>query len=192
MATKLYLQEHKRLVIEHLLRLSKEDRRMRFGMYANDDYIKDYVEKTWCAIGHRDCWFGSFEYQYPTAWPKINATCHVSLFNDSAEIGCTVEEDRRNSGIGSEMFVRAATWATSRKATTLYMQCLSENKAIQSIAKKHGMTIGTIDRNEKEATIKVVNSYMDAVNDMILDGLSIYDHSLILFPMKNLLTQPKI
>ena len=59
------------------------------------------------------------------------------------------------------------------------MHCLSENKAIQHIAKKGGMTVVTLDPTEKESTIQVKQNRFEAGwKDYVMDTIAVYDMSI--------------
>lgn len=159
----------KQLVIDHFLRMGKEDLRLRFGYQITDDYIIKYINDTW--YSEDDQWFAVFE-----SPEKVIATVHVSKYNNEAEMGCTVEEEYRNMGLGNALFRRGATWANRFGIRKIYMHCLSENEAIQKIAKKNSMSVVTIGQGEKEA--KVTLPFIDFTapyRDAAYDRMAIYD-----------------
>jgi RimJ/RimL family protein N-acetyltransferase len=66
-----------------------------------------------------------------------------------------------------------------RGANTLYTQCLSENEVMQHIAKKNGMTVVTIGRGEKEATISATKGTIRAYyDDKMFDNIAFVDSSV--------------
>ena len=167
----------KQKLIDHFLNdIVDEDRRLRFGFEAPDSSAKEYIEKSI-----------SFEYGYSSIWfvvdvgDKIVATCHVSINrdNNTAEMGCTVSPDYRDQKIGQELFTRGITWARMAGAEHVFMHCLSENKVIQHIAKKGGMTVVTIDPSEKESTIQVKQNRFEAGwKDYVMDTIAVYDMAI--------------
>jgi RimJ/RimL family protein N-acetyltransferase len=178
------------MVIEHISALSSEDRRLRFGAPIGTEAIAKYVNESWYKPD--SMWFGAIEaHRAPIQGFHMVATSHVVIYGKTAEIGCTVDAEHRRIGFGTDLFVRSATWAKSQGVDVLYMQCLSENQAIQKIARNQGMSIGTIERNEKEATIKVTNSFMDKFNDMMLDNIALYDIAFRSTGLNHFLTLPK-
>jgi hypothetical protein len=59
------------------------------------------------------------------------------------------------------------------------MNCLSENKTIQHIAKKSGMTVVTHDYGEKEATIKInKNPNLAKWEDTVMENMAVYDSAV--------------
>lgn len=148
------------------------DRRLRFGYDAPDSSVKKYIEDSLYNFGVINMWFVVDE------GDKIVATCHVSYCADTgtAEMGCTVSPDYRNQKIGQELFNRGVTWARMAGAENVFMHCLSENKVIQHIAQKGGMTVVTIDPTEKESTIQVKQNRIEAgFKDYIMDQIAVYD-----------------
>ena len=164
----------KQKLIDHFMNdIVDNDRRLRFGFEAPDSSVKEYIEKSI-----------TYDYGYTSMWfvvdegDRIVATCHVSLNRETntAEMGCTVSPDYRNQKIGQELFTRGITWARMAGAEHVFMHCLSENKVIQHIAKKGGMTVVTIDPSEKESTIQVKQNRFEAgFKDYVMDTIAVYD-----------------
>ena len=164
----------KQKLIDHFMNdIVGEDRRLRFGFEAPDSSVKEYIDNSI-----------KYDYGYCSMWfvvdegDKIVATCHVSLNKETntAEMGCTVSPEFRNQKVGQELFNRGVTWARMAGAEHVFMHCLSENKVIQHIAKKGGMTVVTIDPSEKESTIEVKQSRVEAgFRDYVMDTIAVYD-----------------
>ena len=167
----------KQKLIDHFMNdIVDNDRRLRFGFEAPDSSVKEYIEKSI-----------TYDYGYTSMWfvvdegDRIVATCHVSLNRETntAEMGCTVSPDYRNQKIGQELFTRGITWARMAGAEHVFMHCLSENKVIQHIAKKGGMTVVTIDPSEKESTIQVKQNRFEAgFKDYVMDTIAVYDMAI--------------
>jgi RimJ/RimL family protein N-acetyltransferase len=173
----------KQMLIEHfLMDIKGEDRRLRFGYDAPDSSVEKYIEDSLYNFGSLNMWFVidvSTIDRY--AGRKIIATCHVSLNKETntAEMGCTVSPGFRNQKVGQELFNRGITWARMAGAEHVFMHCLSENKVIQHIAKKGGMTVVTIDPTEKESTIQVKQNRFEAgFKDYIMDTIAVYDAAI--------------
>ena len=153
----------------------EDDRRLRFGMQSSDDTVKDYIKGTFEHYGYKNIWFVVEDGE------KIVASCHVAYCpeTNTAEMGCTVSPDYRNQKIGQELFNRGITWARMNGAENVFMHCLSENKTIQHIAQKNGMTVVTIDPSEKESTINIKQSRIEAgFKDYIMDQIAVYDSAV--------------
>ena len=164
----------KQKLVDHFMNdIVDNDRRLRFGFEAPDTSVKEYIDKSIkCDYGYLSMWFVVDD------GDRIVATCHVSLNPDTktAEMGCTVSPDYRNQKVGQELFNRGVTWARMAGAEHVFMHCLSENKVIQHIAKKGGMTVVTLDPSEKESTIEVKQSRVEAgFRDYVMDTIAVYD-----------------
>lgn len=154
------------------------DRRLRFGHMLPDAGIKDYIENTFKSFGHNDMWFIVDVESLETFGRKVVATCHVHYDSktSTAELGLTVSPDFRDQKIGQELFNRGVTWARMKGAETIFMHCLSENRAVQHIASKNGMTIVTVDPSEKESSITVKKNPITAgFEDAIFEQMAVYD-----------------
>ena len=113
----------------HFLALGAEDRRLRFGFTARDSTIERYVKDIDFT---RDAVFGVRNAL--DEGRQFDGITHLALDKNHAEIGVSVLEDARGRGIGSALVSRAAMHARNRGIEVLYMQCLSENRAIMRIA----------------------------------------------------------
>lgn len=162
---KLSAQDKTKLA-EHLLALQGEDRRLRFGGVVTDLYIDNYVEHS---FDDRSKWFGVEEDN------KIVAACHVAIYEDSAELGCSVDKEYRNHKLAQAMFDRAITWLRSKGITDVCMHCLTENGAMRHIARKNYMTVVS-DGGESEANVHVAPATpFTPIVDAYVDRMALYD-----------------
>ena len=170
--------DKKNLLLHFTRDITGDDRRLRFGATISDEAIGSYISKTFNNYGSNDMWF-IIDVQTPDCFDrKVVASCHTSYDEktNTAEIGLTVSPDYRNQKIGQELFIRGITWARMKGAETIFMHCLSENMAIQHIARKGGMTIVTIDPAEKESSITVKkNPVVAGFEDTIFEQMAVYD-----------------
>ncbi len=135
----------------HLLRLDKDSRRMRFAHGVSDSFIEDYAS--------RMSDMGSVVYGY-IADGELRAAAELRKLGDSwspeAEAAFSVEKSFQGQGLGSELMGRVIRAARNRGVQRLYMSCLAENSKMQTIARKHeadlrfeyGEVIGEIVPNE--------------------------------------------
>ena len=153
----------KQKIVYHLQSLQGEDRRLRFGGTVSDTYIQQYVENSfdtnykWFGVDHID---GS-----------LIAACHAAVTKDQAELGCSVNPEYRNQGLAQSMFERAVTWIRTKGITTVFMHCLTENRAMRHIASKNDMVVFS-EMGETDAEVKVepatpVTHMQDAYMDRI-------------------------
>lgn len=156
------------LIVVHLTGLKGDDRRLRFGGVVTDEYIIDYVEKSF--LEGNSQWFGIDHIN-----GHIVAACHASIDEGNAELGCSVNPDYRNQGFAQLMFDRAVTWLRTKDITEVYMHCLSENGAMKHIARKNEMTVVS-EQGETDATVEVKPaSPFTAATDAYLDRIALYD-----------------
>lgn len=117
---------------EHLLRLDKESRRLRFAHAVSDKFIETYAE--------RMSDFGSIVFAYIVDG-RVRGAAELRRLGDvwglEAEAAFSVERMHQDNGIGSELMGRVVRAARNRGIRRLYMSCLAENDRMQAIARKH-------------------------------------------------------
>ncbi len=117
---------------DHLMRLDRQTRRLRFGMAVNDDFIADYASH----IGDSKCLvYGYF------ADGEMRAAAEMRLLGDGqptdAEGAFSVEPAHQNQGIGTELLGRIIRAARNRNVSRLYMNCVAENHKMQRLCRKY-------------------------------------------------------
>jgi len=132
---------------DHLLRLDRDSRRMRFGMAVSDDFIIDYASR----LGEMRCvvygFFAGGEMRAAAEMRKIGES-----WSTDAEGAFSVEKDFQNRGIGTELLGRIIRAARNRGVSRLYMNCLAENHKMQRLCRKyeaelhfdHGEVVGRV------------------------------------------------
>jgi len=116
----------------HLLRLDKNSRRMRFAHGVADAFIEDYAA--------RMCEMGSVVFAF-IADGEVRAAAELRKLGDTwgreAEAAFSVESAYQDQGIGTELMGRVIRTARNRGVQLLYMSCLAENSKMQAIARKY-------------------------------------------------------
>lgn len=120
---------------DHFLALGEEDRRLRFGVAVSDRHIDAYVAGIDFNASHVYGVRGRGH-----AWLGIG---HLSHGDGAAELGLSVLPAVRGRGLGAAIFRYAVAHASRLGAGRLYMQFLSSNRAIVSIARSAGMEIAS-------------------------------------------------
>lgn len=167
MAVRKLLLVDKYKITNHLLQLQGEDRRLRFGGMVSNDFIKDYVAKS---FNEDSQWFGVDHID-----GHLVAACHVAIVNGEAELGCSVDEDFRGEGFAQKMFNRAVTWLRTRGITNVFMHCLSENGAMKHIARKNDMILVS-EYGETDAKVEVEPATpLTYVEEAYMNRIAIYD-----------------
>jgi len=117
---------------DHLLRLDKHSRRMRFAHSVSNDFIADYARR----MGE----FGSLVYGHVVDG-EVRGAAELRRLGDTwgeeAEAAFSVEREYQDQGVGSDLMGRVVRAARNRRIRRLYMSCLAENAKMQVIAKKH-------------------------------------------------------
>lgn len=117
---------------DHLLRLDKASRYMRFAHGVSDAFIEDYATRM------ND--MGSVVYGYFDG-DEVRAVAELKKLGDTwgreAEAAFSVERVLQDKGIGSELMGRVIRAARNRGVQHLCVSCLAENGKMRSIARKH-------------------------------------------------------
>lgn len=117
---------------DHLLRLDKASRRMRFAHGVSDNFVEDY------AGGMGD--LGSIVFAYIEDG-EVRGAAELKKLGDTwgqeAEAAFSVEAAYQEQGIGSELMGRVIRAARNRGVQHIYMSCLAENAKMQAIARKY-------------------------------------------------------
>lgn len=157
----------KQRIVYNLISLQGEDRRLRFGTMCTDQYIIDYVTKS---FEQESKWFGVDHID-----GRLVATCHVAIYNGEAELGCCVDEDFRGEGLAQQMFDRAVTWLRTKGITDVFMHCLTENAAMRHIARKNEMAVVSCC-GDTDAKVEVnPPNPLTFVQDAYMDRIALYD-----------------
>jgi RimJ/RimL family protein N-acetyltransferase len=117
---------------DHLLRLDKASRRLRFAHGVSDAFIEDYAAR----MGE----LGGIAFAYVEDG-EVRAAAELKKLGDTwgrdAEAAFSVEPAYQEKGIGTELMGRVIRSARNRGVQLLYMSCLAENTKMQAIARKH-------------------------------------------------------
>lgn len=120
------------LFSEHLLRLDRESRRLRFTHAVSDDFVRSYAKTAADP--------GSIVYIYTldgVVRAAAELKCNGPLWGDSAEAAFSVESQFANKGLATELMGHIILSARNRGVKHLIMNCLAENTRMQAIARKH-------------------------------------------------------
>lgn len=155
---------------EHLLKLSTDDRRLRFGSSLSAAGIEAYVDRI---DFERDAVFAVHDMSV-----ILVGAVHLALPDDHAELGLSVLSGHRGRGVGSALFERAAAHARNRSVPRLYMHCLRENAAIVHIARKFGMHI-VAEAGEADAHLELPPASLGSIaGEVVTDRLALYDYAV--------------
>ncbi|HEY9037468.1 MAG TPA: GNAT family N-acetyltransferase [Roseovarius sp.] len=119
-------------ITQHLLRLDRETRRLRFGGFVNDTFIETYAKGV---IDVDTLVYGAFLDGQLCAIGELRGLVHT--WPHDAELALSVEPDWQDKGIGSLLFSRLVMVAQNRGIKTLHVIFSNQNRNMQSIAAKH-------------------------------------------------------
>src|SRR5262245_20438107 len=106
---------------DHLLRLDKDSRRLRFAHGVSDSFIEDYAS--------RMSEYGSLVYGHVVDG-KVRGAAELRRLGDAwgeeAEAAFSVEKAYQDNGVGSDLMGRVVRAARNRRVRRLYMSCLAE------------------------------------------------------------------
>src|SRR5579863_4653455 len=154
------------LLRKHLLRLSPEDRTMRFGGSLSDAAIAEYCARfDW----RRDSAFGLFEAGVLRGVAELR---FAGAASSSAEIAISVERLWQNQGVGFELLRRALITACNRRVRTVHMTCLLDNPRMQHLASKFSDL--NLRGGMAEADIDIPDpSPLSLYHEVVADGLAL-------------------
>jgi len=131
--------DHRERILQHLLQLNEEDRRLRFGTQTPDEVIHRYVENL---NFNRDAIFGSFDSQL-----NLIGMAHLAYLPETkgqplaAEFGVSVLPNGRGQGIGTALLARASVHSRNTRIEILFVHCLANNREMMHLAQKAGMLV---------------------------------------------------
>jgi GNAT superfamily N-acetyltransferase len=132
---------------DHLLRLDKNSRRMRFAHGVPDAFIEDYAARMADMGSIVYGYFDGNEVRAAAELKKLGAT-----WGREAEAAFSVEQPLQEHGIGTELMGRVIRAARNRGVQHLCISCLAENNKMRAIARhfeaelrfEYGEVIGDI------------------------------------------------
>ena len=170
-------ESERALFKQHLLDLEADDRYLRFGNPLSDEAITNYVDRIDFAT---DTVFGVFDDAL-----TLVAAGHFAPTRDdapgavkSAEFGLSVATIARGKGLGTALFYRAASHARNLQIATLFMHCLSQNRAMIRIARKAGMEIQQ-SQGEADAYLSLPpGDLASAIEEGVQEQIAIFDYAI--------------
>ena len=149
---------------DHLMRLDKDSRRLRFGHTVSDQFVQDYAARV-PAMG---CIIHAYmENGLVRAVAELRRL--GSTWGYEAEAAFSVETPWQNRGIGSELMGRVICSARNRGVERLMMGCLAENTKILAIARKQQAQL-SFERGEVYGEIHPCDaSYQSLLEEAVAD-----------------------
>jgi RimJ/RimL family protein N-acetyltransferase len=118
---------------DHLLRLDRDSRYDRFAMAVSDDFLRQYAQR---CVTFNDVIYGYFGDGILRGAGELRLIDSDVRAERQAEAAFSIEKAFRRQGAGSELFARILRAARNRRVSLLYMTCLAQNRAMQTLARK--------------------------------------------------------
>jgi GNAT superfamily N-acetyltransferase len=154
---------------KHLLALDPQSRYLRFGYPIRDEMIDQLCDK-----------FEANPQQHKIFVIEnddleVVGAGHISLAGEETELAFSVLEQYQGQGMGSSLMKRCVEWCQNRGIKTGCMVCLSTNKAVRSMARKHGILVD--DHGETMADIRIPDAdAVSVINEVVDSNLAKFDH----------------
>lgn len=136
---------------DHLLRLDKLNRRLRFAHGVSDAFIEDYAARMSETGGIVYGYFDGEEVRAAAELKKLG-----DMWGREAEAAFSVERPLQEHGIGTELMGRVIRTARNRGIQHLCISCLAENGKMRAIARKY------------EAELRL--EYGEVIGEIVPDG----------------------
>ncbi len=120
------------LLRDHMLRLDRDSRHMRFAHGVSDGFIADYAGRM---LDLGSIVYGCFidgELRGVAELRKLGDT-----WGREAEAAFSVEAAHQDDGLGTDLMGKVIRSARNRGVQLLFMCCLGENARMQAIARKY-------------------------------------------------------
>jgi RimJ/RimL family protein N-acetyltransferase len=133
---------------DHLVRLDPKTRRDRFSGAVSDAFLERYAERAFSEERIMLAYVVGAEVR------GVAELCPFAPpYADEGEAAFSVEEPYRLRGVGTSLFRRLILMARNRAIRTLHVRCLPHNRAMQTLARRHGArllfesdeTLGQVD-----------------------------------------------
>ena len=131
---------------QHLKNLTPEDRYTRFCYNVKDEGI-DHLILGILYNRHDHHLFSA------TVDDRIVGFVHLARDGDDWELAVSIDRDYQGRGIADQLMSHASGWGKTRGIHTVFMQCITQNKKIQHLARKHGLQM--VERDGSEVTSRV-------------------------------------
>lgn len=136
----------------HFLRLSKDDRYLRFFTALSDSAVENYAMNV-MDLEHGRA-FGGIDGN-----GRLVGLAHASRIQATpnrvtCEVGFSVDEDERGHGLAQLLMRAVLEYCKESGVNTLYMSCLRSNKRMQALAKSFGLNM-TINFDEAYAELEI-------------------------------------
>lgn len=171
------LWPHEREKLEsHLLRLTRQERYLRFGGYLSDEAIQRYCRQV--------VWWNSHLVGLVDEVGELRAVGEARIRREGwareADLAFSVETPYQGRGLGTELFRRLLVHARNRAVTRVFITSLPSNARMRRIARRFGLSVLCDGGGDCSGRIELhgpsyaswLNEAMDEGTAQLLAGLS--------------------
>lgn len=131
---------------QHLKNLTTEDRYTRFGYSIKDETIDAVILNILYNPNDHHLFVAEVD-------DKIIGFGHLAREGADWELAVSVDHDYQGQGIGNALMDEMIKWGKLHDVHSVFMHCITENRKIQHLARKHGLR--TVERSGAEITAQV-------------------------------------
>jgi RimJ/RimL family protein N-acetyltransferase len=169
--TRLLITAEQGLYRDHLLRLSPDDRRLRFFAPLDDDAIIEFV----AGLNSRETRIiACFDNRL-----AVIAAVQVAVIKGKgrlAEFAFSVDEAERGRGLATTLMKRALLWVRNRNIPRAHMHCLAENHPVRRMALRLGMSVSS-DTGDSEAAMDLpLPTALSIAQELASDQWGLWDY----------------
>lgn len=132
----------------HLLALSDDDRRQRFGRPMNASALDGYLH---AALARPDLLLGAWPVP---GVPPLIGLAHLAAAGVTIEVGLSVLPAARDRGVGSALLARAIDAARRSGAARVALHCQPDNGPMLRLVRAAGLRVRHVD-GQVEATLQL-------------------------------------
>lgn len=142
-------ETHRAAILQHLLGLNPEDRRLRFCMTTSNSYIERYALEVMDL--KEGAAFGTLDEDRLVALASI---APLTKAPGEFELAFSIDVSHRGAGLARKLVRTSIDYCRAMGATKLCMSCLRTNRKMQELARSFGLTM-TITYDEAYAELGV-------------------------------------
>lgn len=171
------LWPHEREKLEsHLLRLTRQERYLRFGGYLADEAIQRYCRRV--------AWWNSHLVGLVDETGALRAVGEARIRREGwtreADLAFSVETPYQGRGLGTELFRRLLDYARNRAVMRVFITSLPTNTRMRRIARRFGLSVRCEGGEDCSGRIELhgpsyaswLSEAMDEGTGQLLAGLS--------------------
>jgi acetyltransferase len=146
---------------------------MRFWSTITDLGITAYVNKI---DFDRDTCFGVYKSG------ELIAFAHLGFVDETTyELGISVSDDQKGSGLGKLVMQRIITWCKANNVSKLIIECLRDNQAMRGLSKKLGLRL-VVDEESALAEVAMHVHYSERLaeiqKNLIYENIALVDSTV--------------